>query len=164
MRSAIPIAAVLALALAPAAHAQVNCTEISRISKSALDGEFKDLTGKEIEDDLFNATYKLTGAAECTVEFSFDTVYACLWTYVTEADATTAYNAQVMAVGGCLPAWERRDDNDAGNFSDGLRYVRGFYFAGAGDESDLEWGVSMEEHRTATENDWHVWVELAYLW
>jgi hypothetical protein len=163
MKSAIPIAAGLALALAPAAHAQVSCSEVSRIAKSALD-EFKDLTGKEIEDDLFNATYKLAGAAECTVEFSFDTVYACLWTYDTEAGATVAYNAQVMAVGGCVPTWERRDDNDSGNFSDGLRFVRGLYFAGAGAESDLEWGVTMEEHKTAKEADWHVWIELAYLW
>ncbi len=163
MKSAIAFAAGLALALAPAAHAQVTCAEIGRVAAAAPD-EFEDIAGEEIEDDLFKASYTLSGATECTVEYSFDTVYSCLWLYGNEADATAAYNAQVVAVGGCLPTWERRDDNDAGNFSDGLRYVRGYYFAGLDVQEDVEWGVFMEEHKTATEADWHVWVALAYLW
>ena len=163
MKSAIPVAVGLALALAPAAHAQVACSEITRVTKSAPD-DFEDLKGEEIEDDLFKAKFNLAGASECTVEYSFDTVYSCLWVYVTEADASTAFGAQSAALAACLPAWTRRDDNDTGNFSDGLRYLRGVYYAGSGDQSDLEWGVFVEEHRAPTVTDWHVWVALAYLW
>ena len=162
MKSAIPIAAGLALALAPAAHAQVICSEIDRVSKSAP-GDFKDLKGQETEDDLFRAKYSLPGARECTLEYSFDTTYSCVWTYSTEEAATAAYNAQVMAVGGCLPTWERRDDNDSGNFSDGLRFVRGLYFAGIDNQSDLEWGVFMEEHKSSKEADWHLSISLVHL-
>ena len=160
MKSALAFAA--GLALAPAAHAQVACSEIDRVSKSAA-GDFKDLKGPETEDDLFRAKFSLAGARECTLEYSFDITYACLWTYPTEEAATVAYNTQVVAVGGCLPAWERRDDNDSGNFSDGLRFVRGLYFAGLDDQSDLEWGVAMEERKTAKEADWRLRISLVRL-
>ena len=162
MKSALALATGLALALAPAAHAQVACSEIDRVSKSAAD-DFKDIKGPETEDDLFRSKFSLLGAKECTLEYSFDTTYACLWTYPTEEAASAAYNAQVVAVGGCLPTWERRDDNDSGNFSDGLRFVRGLYFAGAEEQSDLEWGVAMEERKTAREADWRLRISLARL-
>ena len=163
MKAAVAIAAGLALALAPAAYAQVMCSEISRVSNAAMD-EFEDITGAEIEDDLYKATFSIAGATECTVEYSFDSVYSCLWVYDSEAAALAAYSTQSGAVGACLSSWTRRDDNDTGDASDGLRYIRGVYYAGSGAQSDLEWGVFMEEHRTATVTDWHVWVALAYLW
>jgi hypothetical protein len=73
MKSAIPIVAGLALALAPAAHAQVTCSDVSRITAYAAD-DFDDIIGDEVDDDYYKATYSVAGAAECTLDFGWDSV------------------------------------------------------------------------------------------
>lgn len=162
MKSAIPIVAGLALALAPAAHAQVTCSEMGRVAEYSKD-DFDDIIGEEVDDDYYKATYAFSGAAECTLDFGWDSVYSCLWAYDNYAAANTALYAQRSAVSACLPGWnpEALVPSTAAN---GYRTIEGTYYVGAGSNSDYEWGVFLEEHTFDGGTDWHVVVGLAYLW
>lgn len=55
MKSALTIAAI-AFALAQTAHAQVTCSELSRIAAHAED-DFHAIAGDEIDDDLYESSF-----------------------------------------------------------------------------------------------------------
>jgi hypothetical protein len=162
MKSAIPVVAGLALALAPAAHAQVTCAEMSRVAEYSKD-DFEDIAGEEVDDDFYKATYSLSGATECTLDLGWDAVYQCIWVYDSLAMANAAYYTQRGAVSACLPGWNP-DPLTPAAATDGYRTLEGVYYLGAGSNVDLEWGVFVEEHTHANGTDWHVNVGLAYLW
>jgi hypothetical protein len=163
MKSAIPILAGLALALAPAAHAQVSCSEISSVTGYSKD-EFDDIIGEEVDDDYYKATYSISGATECTLDFGWDSVYQCIWVYNSQSAASAAYHAQRGAVAACLPGWTADPMTPSATATDGYRTLEGVFYAGAGSNVDLEWGVFLEEHTSTNGTDWHVAVGLAYLW
>ena len=163
MKSAIPIVAGLALALAPAAHAQVTCSEMSRVTEYSKD-EFDDILGDEVDDDYYKATYSFSGATECTLDFGWDSVYQCIWVYNNQAAASAAYHAQRGAVAACLPGWSVDQMTPDAAAKDSYRTLEGVFHVGADSNSDLEWGVFLEEHTAANGTDWHVAVGLAYLW
>jgi hypothetical protein len=163
MKSVIPIAASLALALAPAAYAQVTCSEVSRLIEYAKD-DFDDITGEEIDDDYYKASYSLPGAAECTVDYNFDSVYYCLWVYDSYSAASAALSAQGYALVSCLSGWTPRSITPDATASAGYRMLQGTSYEGSGANVDFEWSVGLEEHTHAQGTDWHVWVDIAYLW
>lgn len=163
MRSIITIAAGLALALAPVAHAQVTCSEMIRVTDYSKD-DFDDILGEEIDDEFYEATYTLAGATECTLDFGWDSVYACLWVYDSYSAAYSAYGSQRAAVASCLPGWSTDAMTPAAFATDGYRTLEGTFYNGAGVNADYEWGVYVEEHTSSNGTDWHVSVGLAYLW
>jgi hypothetical protein len=163
MKSAIPMAVGLALALAPVALAQVTCSEMSRVAEYSKD-DFEDIEGDQVDDDYYKATYSFSGAAECTLDFGWDSVYTCLWLYDSQAAASAAYHAQRGAVAACLPGWSTDPMTPAATATNGYRTLDGVFYVGAGSNVDLEWGVYLEEHASANGTDWHVTIGLAYLW
>jgi hypothetical protein len=163
MKSVIPIAASLALALAPAAYAQVSCSEIASLNAYGLD-DFDDIAEEEIEEDYYDASFRLSGAEECTVDYAFDSVYSCLWVFASYAEASSALSAQLSAIGPCLAGWSSRNATPDSTATDGYRTLQGVFYEGAGTYIDMEWGVGLEEHTSSSGTDWHVWVDLAYLW
>jgi hypothetical protein len=163
MKFVIPIAASLALALAPAAYAQVTCSEISRLNASGLD-DFDDIAEDEIDDEVYDTSFTLGGADECSIDYAFDSIYACLWVFDTYASASAALNSHFNAVASCLPAWTREALTSSAANSNGIRTLQGMTYAGAGGNADLEWAVYLEEHTFDATTDWHVWVGVAYLW
>ena len=166
MKSTVAIAALaFALApvtLAPSAHAQVTCTEVNQLNAHGLE-DFDAITGDEIEDDFYKATYTLNGALECSIDYGFDSVYTCTWVFSTQAEAAAAWNAQVGAVSSCLPGWPARPETPNSEASAGYRTLQSTYFAGSGTYVDMEWGVFLEEHTFDGGTDWHVGVGLAWL-
>lgn len=163
MKAFVPIAASLALALAPAAHAQVSCKQVNALIAYGLD-DFEEITDAEIEEDYYESSYFLAGAAECTVDYFFESVYVCVWTYSSQASASAAYNTQLNAVGSCLAGWKQGAVKPDEKAADGFRTLEGYYYGGSGSNADLEFGVILEEHTANNAVDWHVVVELAYLW
>ncbi len=163
MKSVIPVAASVALALAPAAYAQVGCSEIASLNAYGLD-DFDSIVDEEIEDDLYDTSYWLSGAEECTIDYAFDSVYSCLWIYDSQAAASTAWSAQLSAIGPCLAGWSSSNATPDSAATDGYRTLQAVYYAGAGTHVDMEWALGLEEHTGASGTDWHVWLDLAYLW
>jgi hypothetical protein len=163
MKATTPIAASLVLALAPAAHAQVTCSEVNRLIEYSKD-DFDEIAGEEVDDDFYKATYTLAGAAECTVDYAFDSVYGCLWVYDSYSAASAALSSQGYALLSCLSGWTPKSITPATTATDGYRTLQGTYYTGTGVNEDLEWSVGLEEHTHSQGTDWHVWVDLAYLW
>ncbi|MDP3739883.1 MAG: hypothetical protein Q8R02_21025 [Hyphomonadaceae bacterium] len=162
MKAFVPIAASLVLALAPSAYAQVTCSEVNQLNAYGLD-DFDAIVGDEIDDDFYKATYALNGALECSIDYGFDSIYTCTWTFSTYAEAAAAWNAQIGAVGSCLPGWPARPETPSSEASGGYRALQTTYFAGSGTYEDMEWGVFLEEHTFDGGSDWHVGVGLAWL-
>ena len=162
MKFAISIAACLILGLAPSAFAQVTCAEVNRVTTSGLD-DFGDIEGEEIEDGLYKTSYWIAGAQECGLEFDFDSIYSCLWTFDSYASASAALNMQAASVAACLPGWTSSPLTPDAQATDGYRAVQGTFYAGPAAYEDMEWAVYMEEHTFDGKQDWHVWVGLAYL-
>lgn len=101
----IRTAAVAAIALAgvPVAHAQATCSDINRLLAEA-DSDFGDIVGDETEEDVFEATFQMTGGRECYVDLSFDSVYGCYWAFTSADVAVRFVDAQVATMRGCLKA------------------------------------------------------------
>lgn len=163
MKAFMPLAGSLALALAPVAHAQVACSEVASVNRYGLD-DFDEIAEDEIDDDYYDASFYLSGASECTVDYSFDSIYSCVWTFPSQSAAASAFNAQVAAVGSCLSGWQVRTQSPSGAASNGYRELQASYYAGSGSYIDMEWGVFLEEHTFDAGTDWHVVIGLAYLW
>jgi hypothetical protein len=163
MKAFTPIAASLALALAPVAHAQVACSEVASLNSYGLE-DFDEIADGEIEDDYYKASFSLSGASECTIDYSFDSIYSCVWTFPSQSAAASAFNSQVNAVSSCLAGWQHRTESPSGTVSNGFRQLQASYYEGSGSYIDMEWGVFLEEHTFDGGADWHVTVGLAYLW
>jgi hypothetical protein len=157
------LAAALAFAFAPVAHAQLSCSEVTDFVGYALD-DFDDIAGDEIDDDVYSVTQNFAGASECAISYEFDSVYACIWVYQSADEANAAYNAQSSALAPCLASGWKSETPDPGAADSGITPLRKVYYEGEGDNADLEWTVLMEEHQDNDVHDWHVWVSLAYLW
>ncbi|CAM9988725.1 unnamed protein product, partial [Phaeothamnion confervicola] len=93
--------ALAPVTLAPSAHAQVTCSEVSQLNAYGLD-DFDAIAGEEIDDELYKTSYALPGAIDCSIDYGFDSIYTCTWVFSTYTDAAAAWNAQVGAVSSCL--------------------------------------------------------------
>jgi len=163
MKAFIPIAASIVLTLAPAAYAQVSCSEINRINTEGLD-DFEDITGDKVDDDLYRATYKLSGADECNLDYEWDSIYSCSYQFSSYASASDARNSMAAIVGSCLPGWTSSSVTPESTATDGWRTLVGTLYAGSGTYEDMEWATVLEEHTDTNGTHYHVWVELAYYW
>lgn len=164
MKLALASAALLGLALAPAAYAQVSCSEVRRVIEES-EYDFDEITGAKIEEDYYKATFSLSGADECTIDYEWDSIYSCGFQYQSYASATAAWNAQAAAVSSCLAGWAPSSvtpESTATN--NGYRVLMGALYVGSGAFEDLEWAVVLEEHAETGSTHYHLWVELAYYW
>jgi len=164
MKYSLALAALLGLTLAPAAYAQISCSEVRKIIADAED-DFDGITGAKIEEDFYKATYNLTGAQECTVDNEFDSIYSCGYQYGPYSTAYSAWSSRLAEIGSCLSGWKVTGvPADAKADDDGYRTLTGSLYEGSGDYEDLEWAVVLEEHTDTSGTHYHVWVELAYYW
>jgi hypothetical protein len=166
MKLALASAALVGLTLAPGAYAQITCSEVNRLI-SESDVDFEDISGDEIDDDYYEATYSIGGASECTVDVEFDSVYSCEWQYQYYSDASAALSSHVSALGYCLGGgWSapKSMKTDASADSQGYRTVAGTYWEGSGKYLDLEWAAELEEHTDSNGTHYHLWVDLVYYW
>ncbi len=163
MKSILALAAVTGLFLAPAAYAQVSCSELNRINDEALD-DFDGILGEELDDDLYRATYALSGATECNVDYTWDSVYSCGYQFSSYAAGSDARNSLAATIAACLPGWQSKGVTPDAAAADGYRTLAGTLYAGTGVNADLEWASVLEEHTDANGTHYHVWLELAYYW
>lgn len=163
MKAFVPIAASLALALAPVAHAQVTCSEVANVNRYGLD-DFEEIAEDEIDDDYYDASYYLAGAEECNVDYTLDSIYSCIWVYDSYASASASYSAQISALGSCLSGWQYRTEATDSEAKDGYRTVQAASYEGSGQYLDMAWGVFIEEHTFDGGTDWHLVTGLAYFW
>jgi hypothetical protein len=162
MRPSFASAVLLALTLAPAAYAQVSCSDVSRLNAEALD-DFDEIAGDEIDDDFYESTFRLGGAEECSVSYDWDSIHSCLWIYRDYASAIAAFNAQNSAVSRCLTGWGARSSGAETAARGGHRTLAVNYYEGSGTYVDVEWAVVLEEHTDSTGLHYDVYVETAYL-
>lgn len=155
------VSAAVALALAPVAHAQITCADVSRIA-AAASKDFDDLTSDEIGDDLYRSTYLIAGANSCSVDLFLEAVHSCVWNFPSQAAAIQAYNTNVAAIAPCLPAWKAGAMTIDAEPVDGSRLVAGMSYAGSGDSEYLEWDVVLEEVVSGKPAPYRVWIELVY--
>jgi hypothetical protein len=155
------VAIAAALASAPIAHAQVTCTDVSRIVAAAGE-DFESLAGDEIDDELYKSTYLIAGANDCSVDLFLDAIHSCIWNFPSQADAIQAYNTNVAAIAPCLSAWKASAMKIEADPVDGSRLVAGMSYVGSGDFEFLEWVIVLEEVISGKPTPYRLWVELVY--
>ncbi len=163
MKTALVSAALVGLMLAPAAYAQVTCSNVTRLLSEAQT-DFEDITDDEIDDDYYEASYWIGDADECTIDYSLDSVYTCTWVYSSYSSAQAEFNSDLSSVSSCLSGWSTKAVSPDATATDGYRTLGGTRFVGSGTYIDLEWVVELEEHTDSEGLHYHVWVDLAYLW
>jgi hypothetical protein len=164
MKLALASAALLGLTLAPGAWAQISCTEVNRLI-SESDNDFEDISGEEVDLDLYEATYNVAGAKECLVDLEWDAVYSCEWQYAYHSDASSALSSHVAALGYCLGSgWSAPKSMkvDSTADSNGYRTIAGTIWDGTGKYADMEWAVELEEHTDSNGTHYHLWVDIVY--
>jgi hypothetical protein len=111
MKALVPIAASLALALAPAAHAQISCVELTLVLQSGL-SDFEQIKGApdKDEENVWRSSFSLPGAGQCYVlKGKADAwVYTCDSVFKGESTAASAFDASVASVASCLSSWTRQ--------------------------------------------------------
>lgn len=163
MKQMLVLAAIAGLFLVPAAHAQVNCSEINRLNGEAFD-DFDAILGEELDDGLYRATYTLTGAGSCSVNYEWDSVYSCEYQFADYSAASGTRDSLAATIAACLPGWPSAGVTTDSAATDGYRTLAGTRFAGSGTYADLEWVSVLEEHTDTNGTHYHVWVELGYYW
>jgi hypothetical protein len=162
MKLAFASAALLGLTLAPAAYAQVTCSEVSRLL-SEVESDFENISGEEIDDYLFEATFSISGAYDCQVDLDWDSVYFCEWQYTSYSAAAAAMSSHAAALGYCLSGWKSGSMTaDTAADEEGYRTLGGTFWAGTGAYEDMEWDVELEEHTDSNGTHYHVWIGLIY--
>ncbi len=126
MKAVIVLAA---LALLPAAHAQISCVELTLVLQSGA-SNFEQLKGApaEGEKDIWLASFSLPGAGGCDViRGDADAwFYSCAVGSKTEARTTSAFNASLASVASCLASWTRQpvvNSSSPGKVLDGVAFI-----------------------------------------
>jgi hypothetical protein len=163
MKGIVSVGVSLVLALAPVAHAQVTCSEVAKVNSYGLE-DFVDITGDEIDDDYYSATYKLVGADECSIDYTTDSIYSCSWFFSSYALASSAYDVHLSALASCLSGWRYEAQQTDPQAKNGYRSLKAAAYLGSGQYSDMAWGAFLEEHAFDSGTDWHVTIGLAYFW
>lgn len=153
--------ALSALAIAPVAQAQISCKQANELV-AAADEDFAAMSGKELGDGVYEASYLLDGAAGCQVTSDWSVAYSCMWTFDSLAGAQAAYGASSHALAECFSGWER-DPYAESSGEDGVKTIEGAsYYSTNDDGAEYTWLVYVEEHVANDGRDWHVWVGLDY--
>jgi hypothetical protein len=152
---------VLALALAPAAHAQITCSEVNRLNTEAVDG-FHEISGLEIGDYIFFARFRISGAKDCQIDLDIDATYLCEWQYREYSEASAALRSQSAALTSCLAGWPAGNKQvETSSDIDGYRSIGGMYWMGKGANDDLAWSTELEEHiERGAGAHYHLWIKL----
>lgn len=163
MKPILALAAVAGLLTAPAAYAQVSCSELEHINLESAD-DFDGIVGEEIDDDVYRATYTLGGASECSIDYAWDSVYSCGYQFSSYQAGAEARNSMSAMIAACLPGWQSKGVTPDAAAADGFRTLAGTLYSGTGANADLEWASVLEEHTDTNGTHYHVWLELAYYW
>jgi hypothetical protein len=162
MKLALASAALLGLMLAPSAYAQITCSDVNTLNSEALD-DFDELAEDEIDDDLYETAFWLDDADDCTIDYSWDSVHSCQWSYVSYSSASAAWSSYASSVGNCL-GWTSKSLSAESQATDGKRLLNGTMFTGSGRYADVEWAVVLEEHTQSDGTHYDLYVETAYIW
>jgi hypothetical protein len=129
VKAFMPFAASLALAFAPAAHAQISCVELTLVLQSGA-SNFEQLKGApaEGEKDIWLASFSLPGAGECDVIKGAGGAwfYSCAVGSKTEVRATSAFNESLASVASCLSSWTRQpvaNSSSPGKVLDSVAFI-----------------------------------------
>ncbi len=160
MRLMAGLVAAAALALSPIAHAQVSCGEMEDLLDFAWD-DFADISADEIDDGYYDTDYWLDNADECFVGIDVAALYACLWVFDTEAEASSAYDTISATFTACLDDWDRSPSAN-GDTSNNITPIRSILATGVDDLEDMEWLISFDHHVGDGVDDWHISLGLAY--
>lgn len=162
MKPALALAALLGLALAPAAYAQVDCGEIRRVMAEARNA-FDDISGAKVGDRVYESSYLIGGAKDCYVDLSQGASYYCLFIHEHPDSAFSAYGYRLGEVRRCLSNWKQTAIPEESPLrGDGFRSLEGFRFQGSSDYRDFEWIVMVEQHIENDQAHYHVRVQLDY--
>ena len=161
MKLALALCATLGLVLAPAAYAQVSCSEFARITSEGL-GDFSAITGDEVQDDLYESSVWLSGADDCGIGMEWDSIYTCLYQFDSYASASASLSTHLAELSSCLAGWAPSSIAADDIADDGFRTLSGTRYSGTGDYEDMDWAVILQEHTGEHGTDYHVLVELVY--
>lgn len=163
MKRALASAALIGLALGPAAHAQVSCGELRRVMTEA-ETDFEDITGREIEDGFYELTYLIGGARQCYAELDIVADYYCIFVHDEPSTAFSAYRYRLGEMRTCLSSWKQTALKEEPPLrGDGYRDLEGVQFEGSGEYAYMTWLVSVEQHIVNDSAHYHVRIELEYL-
>ena len=154
-------AALLSLALAPAAYAQVDCYELRRVMTEAKD-DFDNIRGKELEDDVYQSTLEIGGSRDCTIDLGLYPTYTCNFQFENTDWLWSAYRLRLGEVRGCLSNWKQTDLREQPYRDEGYRTLEGVSFEGSGQYEDMDWTVFIQQHMQNGRAHYHIWVELSY--
>lgn len=161
MARLLAIAALFGLVLAPAAHAQISCAEMSGVMREA-GNDFDDIAGAEIEDGVYEASLEIGGARECYVDVLVWASYYCLFQHEHPDTAFSAYGYRLSELRNCLSDWKQVAIPEDSPIDDGYRNLEGVRFTASDDNDGFEWLVVVEQHIVDGEAHYHVRVELSY--
>ncbi len=144
-----------ALALLPAAHAQLSCDQVDELMELAWD-DFETLRGAKINEQAYETDYWFKDAEKCFVGVGGQaSTFGCMWVEESGSEADAVFEDLVAAVDGCLRDWPRITDISPAA-DPGLTTLRMLIFVGEGDYEGLEWIVAVDRHDTPGETDWHI--------
>jgi len=155
-------AALAGLLLAPAAQAQMTCTDVERVG-AAAESSFDDILGEEIEPDLYETTLTLTGARDCRVQFDWSDTYICVWEFSDEATAARFGAEQVTMLRSCLTDdWtEEPLDGDA---TSEWRLISGSEFTLSYDDEDFVVTSRVDATKSGAPTVFEVEFSVEYIW
>ena len=160
MKRWISIAAVVSgLALAPAAYAQGSCSDITRTVNEAR-SDFVSITGEELADFSYAATFEMPNASACTISVEWDSLYQCLWVHETESAARTTFDALTSTAASCLAGWKTESVLDELPLPETA--VAHLVRSGADDFQDIEVLIHLNRYEEQGQVDWEVWYEVYY--
>jgi hypothetical protein len=150
------ITAGFALALAPAAHAQITCVELTLVLQSGLTN-FEQLKGApaEGEKDIWLASFSLPDAGQCDVikGAAGAWFYSCAAGSKTEARAASAFNESLASVASCLSSWTRQpvvNSSSPGKVLDSVAFI--------GADANRGFTVQLERVELDDKQDGKFWV------
>jgi hypothetical protein len=154
----LPFIVLAGLALAPAAYAQVDCSEIRRVMDEAQN-DFARIKGDKIETDFYHSRYEIGGSHDCTIDLSLTPSYTCDFQFDRPDWAYTPYNLRLGEVRRCLSNWKQTDIKGQPYRDEGYRMLEGVRFEGSGDYAGIEWAVFIQQHMQNGQAHYHVSVE-----
>lgn len=157
MKTGLVAAAAMALAPFMTAHAQSGCDNMKRIVAEALDA-FPTLRGDEIDDDWFDSTLYLQGAAECTIDLSIASMFSCAWDFDAAAPADAHAGVLADAARQCLPGWRWEAIEPGTKSENNLAITRGIRMIGNDDYEDTLIEIYAEAFPDSAERT--VWLEV----
>jgi hypothetical protein len=153
------VAMAASLALAPVAHAQASCSDISRTVDAAL-SDFDEFVEEELEDFSYATSFEMPGASACTIALEWDSLYQCLWVHGSESEAWATYNALTGTASSCLAGWSSEGVLDELPLPETA--IAHMVRSGSGNYADMEVLIHLNRYEQDGRLDWEVWYEVIY--